>query len=242
MVLANDNEKRKIQTTTSSIVEAERVISKQIPPGRREEILEYLKLFGYTPDRTIIQVHLAGFFNKKQTSTGKGTEKRQATTKRYGGTTFVIVGRTHDPSIMELVIKPKKRLDQTNPGYIGYLWRDKDPSNRAPHEILPLDFTPIHFHYPHDWKRMFATKAFMLALHVPASFAKNKNQLIRALYGAGKTVNVKQKWDFVDKVKSKGFGQIEASYEDPIRILKIRLARGEITKEQYENLHQTLAA
>jgi hypothetical protein len=29
---------------------------------------------------------------------------------------------------------------------------------------------------------MFATKGFMFALHVPASFAKDKNRLTRALY------------------------------------------------------------
>jgi hypothetical protein len=30
--------------------------------------------------------------------------------KKYGGTTFVIVGRTHDPSILENVIKPRRKI------------------------------------------------------------------------------------------------------------------------------------
>ncbi len=238
----NDKKKRKIQSVTSSIVEAEHIIYEQVPSDRRHEIFEYLKLFGYKPDRTIIQAHIAGFFNKKQMTTGKEAEKRRATTKRYGGTTFVIVGRTHDPSIMNLVTKPKKKLDQTSPGYIGYLWKNKDPDNKAPHEVLPLDFTPTHIPYPNDWKNMFATKGFMLSLHVPASFAKNKNRLTRALYSVGKTANVKQRWNFIDEIKGYGFEQTLTSSEEPINILKVRLARGEITKEEYEKLRQTVAA
>ena len=244
MALADDKRKRrKGQTTASSLTEAERIVSDQVPSNRRQEILEYLKLFGYKPDRTIIQVHIAGFFNKKRISTGREAEKRQATNKRYGGTTFVIVGRTHDPSIMNLVSKPKKKPDQTNPGYIGYLWKNKDPNNRSPHEIVPLDFTPTHIPYPDDWKTMFATKGFMLALHVPASFAKHKNKLTRALYRVGKTINVKQSWDFIDEIKSSGIEMMQQQLtEDPLGILKVRLAKGEITKEEYEKLRQTLAA
>ncbi len=142
---------------------------------------------------------------------------------------------------MDLVLKPKKKLDQTSPGYVGYLWKNKDPENRAPHEVIPLDFTPIHIQYPDDWKGMFATKGFMFAMHVPASFAKHKNQLTRALYRAGKTTNVKQPWKFIDEVKSSGYEQTLQT-EDPLNILKVRLAKGEISKEDYEKLRQTLAA
>ena len=35
-----------------------------VPLKRREEILEYLKPFRYKPDRMIIQVHIAGIYNK----------------------------------------------------------------------------------------------------------------------------------------------------------------------------------
>ncbi len=240
MSLTDDKRKRK-GPATSAVTEAERIVSEQVPQDRRQEMLGYLKMFGYKPDRTIIQVHIAGFFNKKRTATGRESEKRQATARRYGGTTFVIVGRTHDPAIMDLVTKPKKKPEQTSPGYIGYLWKNKDLQNRAPHEIIPLDFTPTHIPYPEDWKRMFATKGFMLAMHVPASFAKHKNRLTRALYRAGKTADVKQPWSFMDEVRSSGYDQIQQT-EDPLNILKIRLAKGEISKEEYEKLHQTLAA
>jgi len=240
MALPDDKKKRK-GLTASATAEAERVVAGQVMPERRQEMLEYLKLFGYKPDRTIIQVHIAGFFNKKRTATGREAEKRQATAKRYGGTTFVVVGRTHDPAIMDLVAKPKKKPDQTSPGYIGYLWKNKDPENKAPHEVIPLDFTPIHLSYPDDWKGMFATKGFMLAMHVPASFAKHKSRLTRALYRVGKSADVKQPWSFMDEIRSSGYEQMQQA-GDPLDILKVRLTKGEITPEYYEKLRKTLAA
>lgn len=240
LIALSDDKKKRKGPAASAITEVERVVSSQVPPNRQHEILEYLKLFGYKPDRTIIQVHVAGFFNKKRT-TGREAEKRQASAKRYGGTTFVIVGRTHDPAIMDLVAKPKKKPGQASPGYVGYLWKNKDSENRAPHEVIPLDFTPIHLSYPQDWKDMFATKGFMLAMHVPASFAKNKNRLTRALYRVGKTADVKKQWNFIDEIRGSGYEQTQQA-EDPLNILKVRLAKGEITKEYYEKLRQTLAA
>lgn len=244
MSLADDRRKRKGQAVASSILEAERIVSEQVPPDRRQEILEYLKLFGYNPERTIIQAHIPGYFNKNKGATsGREAEKRQAAAKRYGGTTFVIVGRTHDPTIVNLLARPKKKPDQASPGYVGYLSKGSDSRNRAPHEILPLDFTPIHFHYPDDWRNMFAAKGFMLALHVPTSFAKHKNKLTRELYRIGKITNVKQHWDFLDELGSSSFEQMkQATAEDPMNILKIRLAKGEITKTEYEKLRQTLSA
>jgi hypothetical protein len=238
-----DNKKKRKGQAASAIVEAERIVSSQVPLDRHDEILEYLKLFGYKPDRTIVQVHIAGFFNKRR-ATGRQAEKRQATAKRYGGTTFVVVGRTHDPSIMDLVNKPKKKPEQSSPGYVGYLWKNKDPENRAPHEVIPLDFTPAHLTYPQDWKNIFATKGFMLALHVPASFAKHKNKLTRALYRVGKQADVKQKWNFLDEIRSSGFEQAtqQQAIGDPFNILKVRLAKGEITQQEYETLRQTLTA
>ena len=69
---------------------------------------------------------------------------------------------------MENIVKPKsKDPSKSSPGYIGYLWKDKDLDNKSPHELIPLDFTPIHLPYPDDWKKMFATKAFLIAMHVP---------------------------------------------------------------------------
>jgi hypothetical protein len=192
--------------TASTIIEAERKVADQVTSNRQAEILEYLRLFGYEPNRTILQVHMAGFFNKRQTSP-KAIEQRRKAASRYGGTTFVVVGRTHDPSIMNRVLKPKNRREATSPGYIGYLWKRKDPQGRAPHEVVPLDFTPSHIQYPEIWKNMFATKGFMVALHVPASFAKDKNKLLRALYQRRKSIDVTKKWHFIEEIRISAHGQ-----------------------------------
>ena len=242
MSLIDNRRKKGGQTTSSSssssiIAEAEHIVADQVSYNRRAEILEYLKLFGYKPDKTILQVHIVGFFNKRRVNS-RSVEQREAASRRYGGTTFVVVGRTHDPSIMDLVIKPKKKREETSPGYVGYLWKNKDPQKRAPHEVIPLDFTPIHVPYPVDWKNIFATKGFMVALHVPASFAKHKNKLSRALYRAGKNADVKKPWNFIEEIRSSGYAQ--QATEDPLSILKIRLAKGEISSQEYEKLHQTL--
>jgi len=232
-----DNKRKKGGRIASTTLDAAPIVADQVPSNRRDEILEYLKLFGYKPDKTIIQVHIAGFFNKRQAN-ARAQEKIEATVRRYGGTTFVVVGRTHDPSIMDLLIKPKKKREETSPGYLGYLWKSKDPQKRAPHEVIPLDFAPIHIPYPAEWKNMFATKGFIIALHVPASFAKQKNKLSRALYRAGKKTDVRNRWDFIKEIRSSGYGQQAA--EDPLSILKIRLAKGEISSQEYEKLYQTL--
>jgi hypothetical protein len=232
-----DNRRKKRDQTASTITEAEHKVAEQVSSNRRAEILEYLKLFGYKPDRTILQVHIVGFFNKRRAN-ARAVEQREAAAKRYGVTSFVVVGRTHDPSIMDLVIKPKKKREETSPGYVGYLWKSKDPHKRAPHEVIPLDFTPVHVSYPADWKNMFATKGFMIALHVPTSFAKHKNDLSRALYRAGKKADVRKRWDFIEEIRSNGYGQ--QAVEDPLSILKIRLAKGKISTQEYEKLRQTL--
>src|ERR671914_818284 len=241
MSLIDNRRKKRGRTASSSssstIAEAERIVADQVSSNRRAEILEYLKLFGYKPDRTILQVHIVGFFNRRRAN-ARSVEQREAASRRYGGTTFVVVGRTHDPSIMDLVIKPKKKREETSPGYIGYLWKSKDPHKKAPHEVIPLDFTPIHIPYPADWKNIFATKGFMVALHVPASFAKHKNKLSRALYRIGKNADVKNRWDFIGEIRNSGYGQ--QSDEDPLNILKIRLAKGEISTQEYEGLRQML--
>jgi hypothetical protein len=239
MSLAENRRKKRGMQTASTITEAERVVANQVTFNRRAEILEYLKLFGYKPDTTILQVHIAGFFNKRWANP-KAFERREKSAKRYGGTTFTVVGRTHDPSIMDLVIKPKNKREAASPGYVGYLWKNKDPHKRAPHELVPLDFTPSHVRYPEDWKNMFASKGFMVALHVPASFAKDKNKLLRVLYRAGKKVDVKEQWDFIEEVRNSGYGERGADDRDPLSILKIRLAKGEISQQEYARLHQTL--
>ena len=269
------NRRRPQQQKVQAIPKAESIISNQVYANRRNEIYEYLRLFGYKPDKTIIQVHITGFFRKKgQQPSQKEKERHIAAVKRYGGTSFVIVGRTHDPSIIENVVKPKKKnpLD-TSPGYVGYLWKNKDPQKRAPHDVLPLDFTPIHLPYPTDWKNIFATKGFMLALHVPTSFAKDKSRLTRALYRLGKSaiVDIKNEWTFLNDIRQFGFNNMQQNKtvsvttktdtsnsnmnydynnegkkvvdneeEDPVRIIKRRLAKGEISKDEYEELRKAI--
>jgi hypothetical protein len=44
-------------------------------------------------------------------------------------------------------------------------------------------------------------------MHVPSSFAKNKNALTRKLYRLGKNTDVKGKWDFIDMLQDVGFAQ-----------------------------------
>ena len=257
----NTKKKRRLQQQqrVQTVSEAQSVVSNQVFYDRRDEIHEYLKLFGYKQEKTIIQVHIPGFFHKRQPDQRKRGHQESAI-KRYGGTSFVIVGRTHDPSIMECVIKPKKRnpLD-TSPGYLGYLWKDKDPQKRAPHEVIPLDFTPISLPYPTEWKNMLATKGFMLALHVPSSFARYKNRLTRALYRVGKSdpLDIRKEWKFINELRQFGFNNIQqqlpqtitthnagadkrVSFEDPIKIIKRRLAKGEINKEELEELRNAI--
>ena len=264
-----NSEKMQQQQRVQTISKAGSVVSKQVSAKRRDEIYEYLKLFGYKADKTIIQVHVTGFFRRKgQQADQKEKARKAAAIKRYGGISFVIVGRTHDPLIMENVIKPKKRnpLD-TSPGYIGYLWKNKDRQNRAPHEVIPLDFTPINLPYPTEWKSMFATKGFMLALHVPSSFVRYKNRLKRALYhiGRGGPLDIRNEWRFLDDLRRLGFNNVDAAttsgikytqgavpdanssytnqneqHEDPVTIVKGRLAKGEINKEEYDELRRAI--
>jgi hypothetical protein len=181
-----------------------------------------------------------------------------------------------------MVVKPKKKNPYDNsPGYIGYLWKNKDAQKRAPHEIIPLDFTPIHLPYPTDWKNMFATKGFMLAMHVPSFLAKDKSKITRALYRIGKSrVDIKQEWSFLNELKNiiTTFRQEDASIDtqtitktkteneqrqhstrvsvksknktigdddqqqDPIRVLKLRLAKGEIDKKEYQELYNAISS
>jgi hypothetical protein len=251
-------------------------ILNEIPENRRQEIYEYMSLFGYKPDRTIVQVHITGFFKKKDYSQ-RQLEQHKATVKKYGGATFVVIGRTHDPLIMDIVTRPKQKNPyDRSPGYVGYLWKNKDSGSKAPHEILPLDFTPVHLPYPEDWKNKFSTKGFMIALHVPSSLAKNKNKLTRALYRIGKTrVDVKKEWKFLTELKNINYVQdandaknnkevdniagVPSTSDritggtrslkneghdmsDPLQILKVRLAKGEITRNEYNELYDAISS
>ena len=146
------NIQRSFQSSISDTPQ-QQLVSIQVPPNRREELLEYLKLFGYKSEKTILQVQTIVWYTKRRLNQRELEQKSKAV-KRYGGTSFTVVGRTYDPSIMENVVKPKsKDPSKSSPGYIGYLWKDKDLDNKSPHELIPLDFTPIHLPYLMTGKR-----------------------------------------------------------------------------------------
>jgi hypothetical protein len=195
-----------LQSSISADVSKRQIVSIQTPHNRRNAIKDYLQLFGYKSEKTILRVHLIGFFRKKDLNS-KEIEQKAKAVKRYGESSFTVIGRTYDPSIIEKVIKPKgKDPLELSPGYIGYLWKGKDPLSRAPHELIPLDFTPIHLPYPKDWKKMFGTKGFLIAMHVPTSFVKDKHKITRTLYHIAKTgIDIKNEWNFLDQIKNLGY-------------------------------------
>ena len=198
-------QQRALQSSISD-TSKQQIVSIQVPPNRRNEIEQFLKLFGYNSEKTILQVHLIGFFRKKNLNQ-REIEQKSKSVKRYGGTSFIVVGRTYDPAIIENVIRPKSKDPlESSPGYIGYLWKDKNPQNKPPHELIPRDFTPVHLPYPDDWKKMFATKGFLIAMHVPTSFVKDKNKITRALYRIAKNgPDVRKEWNFLNDLKNLGY-------------------------------------
>ena len=52
---------------TTSLLDFKDQIASVLPQNRRQEIYEYMNLFGYKPDSTIIQVHIKGFLERKLT-------------------------------------------------------------------------------------------------------------------------------------------------------------------------------
>ncbi|HEY6658496.1 MAG TPA: hypothetical protein VIZ62_08210 [Nitrososphaeraceae archaeon] len=198
-------QQRALQSSISDISK-QQIVSIQVPPNRTNEIEQFLKLFGYNSEKTILQVHLIGFFRKKNLNQ-REIEQKSKSVKRYGGTSFIVVGRTYNPAIIENVIRPKSKDPlESSPGYIGYLWKYKNPQNKPPHELIPLDFTPVHLPYPDDWKKMFATKGFLIAMHVPTSFVKDKNKITRALYRIAKNgLDIRKEWNFLNDIKNLGY-------------------------------------
>jgi hypothetical protein len=55
----------------------------------------------------------------------------------------------------------------------------------------------------------------MLALHIPSSFAKDKNRVTRTLYRidkrSGSITNTKNEWIFLNAIRYVGFGMHEAA-------------------------------
>jgi hypothetical protein len=183
----------------------DQVIRLEVPENRKQEIERYLKLFGYKPDRTILQVHIAGYFGIGKRRTPKQISQQEKATARYGGRTFVVVGRTHDPDFLKKLILPRKNVAEANPGYAGYLFKKKDKDEKSPHELLPLDFVPTELNYPRDWKDMFGTRGYLITMHVPTDFAPKKNNLTRQIRRLkGKTL-IKEPWGFLDELENYGY-------------------------------------
>lgn len=199
------NMQQRVLQSSISNISKQQIVSLPVPSNRRNEIEQFLKLFGYNSEKTILQVHLIGFFRKKNLNQ-REIEQKSKSVKRYGGTSFVVVGRTYDPTIIENVIKPKSNPFESSPGYIGYLWKKKNRENKSPHELIPLDFIPVHLPYPDDWKKMFATKGFLIAMHVPTPFVKDKNKITRALYRIAKNgPDIRKEWNFLNDLKNLGY-------------------------------------
>jgi hypothetical protein len=152
-----------------------------------------MQLFGYKEDATIIQAHVAGLL-------GRGGRpvigRAEAARARYGGTTFIVIGRTHDPGFRDVLIPPVS--EEHRESYVGYLTKSTDPRGVAPHEVLPLDFTPSGMDYPQDWSNAMSDKSCLLiTMHVPAAFARGKNQLMKVLRSKMKNLDVREPWTFL---------------------------------------------
>jgi hypothetical protein len=182
----------------------EDIVKRDVPSNRMEEIERYLKLFGYKPERTILQIHLAGSFGSKK-YIPKNIERQEAARKKYGGTTFTLLGRTHDPAIEKYAIHPKRINPEYNEGYLGYLFMKKDADFKAPHELLPLDFIPMGLNYPTEWRVLFNTKGYFISMHVPSSFVLGKNEVHMQLRRMKGGIDPKKKWDFLDSLEKFGY-------------------------------------
>lgn len=53
---------------------------------------------------------------------------------------------------------------------------------------------------------MFATKGFLIAMHVPTSFVKDKNKIIQALYRIAKNgLDIRTEGNFLNDIKNSGY-------------------------------------
>jgi hypothetical protein len=178
---------------------AQDVVRWQVPSYRRAEFLNYFSLFGYDPDSSVLQVHLASTFGRGDLAPA-GTVKRRTREHLNGRMTFTVLGRTHDPTIAWRLITPKTVVGGLNSGYLGYLFKKKDEGTKPPHEILPLDFTPSGLIYPIDWSLMFNTRGFLITMHVATDFTAERNRLIGKLGKVRKSVDPKRRWDFLSEL------------------------------------------
>jgi hypothetical protein len=195
------------------LITKERIIEQEIPQFRREEIRKYLELFGYRPEYTILQVHEAGSFGRGLRPARELAARARAAA-RYGGRTFVVVGRTHSTEFLRKLIPPKKQ-SESSPGYLGYLFQKKDQDKKAPDELLPLDFTPTPLCYPRDWEDTLGEPAYLITMHVPTDFARRKNELIRRLGRIRGDVSVKKEWKFLEELGEFGYDMVRTNSKRP---------------------------
>jgi hypothetical protein len=187
-------------------------IKNQVPPYRQQEIQRYLQLFGYSAEHSILQVHVAGFFGRTRVSPRQIAQRKRAA-ERYKGRTFAVLGTSHDPSLISKLKKPRKKTEDSSPGYLGYLF--KGSGSTPPHELLPLDFVPSGLIYPEDWKSMFGSKGYLIAMHVPSYFAAKKNDLLRQIRRLRGSVSVKRPWTFLDGLEQYGVDSYEETSQKP---------------------------
>jgi hypothetical protein len=87
----------------------------------------------------------------------------------------------------------------------------------------------------------------MIALHVPSSFAKKKNEIMRVLYKIGKQpdVDIREEWYFLREVEE-SLKNNNTKYDnsksgiDLVESLNQRLSKGEISKEEFDHIRKIL--
>jgi hypothetical protein len=174
---------------------AEDVVSSEVPRNRQTEIQRYLALFGYKPRQTILEVYLAGSLRWKPRS--PAPRPVLALSDVPG---VVVVGKSYDPVLGFRLVRPETRANSTEPWFLGYL-SPKDGERRPPHELLPVDFTPPELAYPLDWRKMFGTRGFLVALSAPSGVRASLASLSMKLRRIGPSIDVKERWGFLDELE-----------------------------------------
>jgi hypothetical protein len=214
-VLSTSSNICRVLRTEQVLQRTKDIVASQVPENRREEIKRYLELFGYNSEHSVLQFYVAGYFGRTHIPQ-REMIRRERAASRYRGRTFTVLGTTHDPDIAKTLIAPRKKTADPSPNYIGYLFKPRNKQHKAPHELLPLDFTPTNLNYPSDWKAMFATSGYLITMHVPSFFAAKKNYLLRELRRE-KGSNVKEPWmllDRLEKFAARQAGKVEDSAEN----------------------------
>jgi len=148
-----------------------------VPFNRRNEFEDYLGLFGYNKERSILIIYNVHF---------KPSDK-----------TFVIVGITYDPTIKKIMTP----FDENPTGYMGLITKNQD---KYPHQLLPLDFTPVFLSYPKGWKGNFKSSGFFVGLQIPSRFLQKKEELEKKIKEL-RDIDVSEPWLWLQEVNQFGF-------------------------------------